>query len=634
VKKPRAALALFAAASALWAAGATAADAPAAAVGAPATIGAPHYGDTLFLFYQDKTFEALTGLMVSQHFGRIAPHGDEAEVLRGGLLLSYGLHDEAAAVFARLIENNAPPAVQDRAWFFLAQVRHQRGLLALAEEALGRIKAALPPALEDERQLMHAQLLMSRNDFSGAAAMLDTLQASPTAGLYARFNLGVALVRAGDVARGHALLDALGQVSAPNEELRSLRDRANVALGFASLAIKKPREARMALQRVRLNSPSSNKALLGFGWAATELNDPKLALVPWTELAGRGSAGGADASVLEARIAVPYALAELGAFSGALLAYEEATAGFEREHVALNESMAAIRAGKLVQGLMNQNPGAPGLDGFKGINALPEMPHATHLAPLLAGNEFQEGFKNLRDLQFLQGNLAQWLDKLGAYNDMLDNRRRAFADKLPTAQAGASATDIAALQARRDALAAELARVRDEADTAAYATPRERDALQRLAHGRRTLVDAGEQADLAEAAERVRRAAGALTWQLAQEFNAREWEARKGLRATDTALAQASQRNAALARAQQEEPTRQARLAERTALLAQRIAALQPVLLAAQADQAEALQDIAVAELRAQQDRLGVYAAQARLAIAQIHDRAQFARRTDTEAPQ
>ena len=40
----------------------------------------------------------------------------------------------------------------------------------------------------------------------------------------------------------------------------------------------------------------SNKALLGFGWAAAELKQPKLALVPWMELAGRDAG---DAAVLE-----------------------------------------------------------------------------------------------------------------------------------------------------------------------------------------------------------------------------------------------------------------------------------------------------------------------------------------------
>ena len=303
-----AALAMLAMGAAVQAAGSAAKHEP----GAPQVLAAPHYGDTLFHFYQDHTFTALTGLMVSQHFGRIAPHDDEAEVLRGGMLLAYGLHDEAATVFARLIENNTTPAVRNRAWYFLAQVRHQRGLTAQAEEALARVDAPLPGTLEDERQLLQAQLLMARDDYAGAAALLDALQANPkaapNAGLYARFNLGVALVKTGDVKKGHALLEAVGQTPAPNEELRSLRDRANLALGFATLAAQQPREARLALQRVRLKGPSSNKALLGFGWAAAELKDPQLALAPWTELAGRGSAGGADAAVLEARIALPLSL--------------------------------------------------------------------------------------------------------------------------------------------------------------------------------------------------------------------------------------------------------------------------------------------------------------------------------------
>ena len=135
----------------------------------PAVIRAPHYGDTLFHFYQDRYFGAITGLMVSQHFGRVSPHDDEAEVLRGGMLLSYGLHEQAAEVFARLIENQAPPAVRDRAWFYVARIRQQRGLLDAAQEALDRITAPLQSSvgvagaplqgtLEEERQLLQAQL--------------------------------------------------------------------------------------------------------------------------------------------------------------------------------------------------------------------------------------------------------------------------------------------------------------------------------------------------------------------------------------------------------------------------------------------------------------------------------------------
>lgn len=623
--------------------------------GAPQPIAAPHYGDTLFHFYQDRSFSAITGLMVSQHFGRISPHDDEAEVLRGGMLLAYGLHDEAEAVFVRLIEHKASPAVQNRAWFYLARLRHQRGLPEQANAALARITAPLvdtkgSPALEEDHQLLRAQLLLDAQDYASASQVLQALQTKQmaeaaaqkkvvpsAAALYASFNLGVAMVRAGDPVGGERVLDAVGQTPAPDEELRSLRDRANVALGFSALADKKPREARLALQRVRLQGPQSNKALLGFGWAAAELKDPQLALVPWTELAGRGSAGGADAAVLEARIAVPYAMAELRAYQSALQGYQQAADGFDQEHQALNESIAAIRAGKLVQGLMagNTESQAAGLGASGGIRTLPEMPHAAHLAPLLAGHAFQEAFKNLRDLQFLDGNLSQWQDNVGAYADMLDNRRRAFEQKLPAVRANTGAADIAALAQRREALAGALNLAQTEGDAAAFADERERGLMQRIERGQATLRAAAGQTDgngitgLTEATERLRRAAGALQWQLSQSFSARAWEAKKALRDTDQALSQARERDAALQRAQQEEPARHAHFAERIAQLNARLLAMRPMITTTAALVQAQLQDIAVAELQAQQERLAVYAAQARLAIAQIHDQAQFARRTD-----
>ena len=109
-------------------------------------------------------------------------------------------------------------------------------------------------------------------------------KAAPYAGLYARFNLGVALVKAGDETEGQALLDSVGQAPGPDEEVRSLRDRANVALGFANLAGKLHRDARNALQRVRLNGPQSNKALLGFGWASLQQQEPRRALVAFRQV--------------------------------------------------------------------------------------------------------------------------------------------------------------------------------------------------------------------------------------------------------------------------------------------------------------------------------------------------------------
>jgi Tetratricopeptide repeat len=585
----------------------------------------PHFGDSLFHFYQEHYFSSLTNLMVSQHFSRMPQHADEAEVLRGGLLLSYGLHREAGEIFAQLIEQGASPAVRDRAWFYLAKIRYQRGFIAEAQAAIGRVGKNLPSDLEEERALLQANLLMARGDYAGAVAVLDGLAASSGAQLYARYNLGIALVRSGASERGAALLDEVGKSPATNEEYRALRDKANVALGFTALQDERPEAARGFLERVRLSSMLANKALLGFGWSAAALKQPRQALVPWTELSNRDSS---DAAVLESRIAVAYAYAELGAFGQSLERYNDAITAFDRENTALDESITAIRAGRLLDGLLERNPGEE-MGWFWNIQQLPAMPHAGHLTHVLAQHEFQEAFKNYRDLKFLATNLQGWAEKLDVFDDMLANRRLAYTERLPRIRAQASDSRLADLSVRGALLAAELTSAEADSDALAFADPKERELLVRLEGVQATLKQLGSDPAYAGAAERARLAAGALTWRMAQAYPARLWEARKALKATDEALTEARGHDAALAQAQRDEPARHEQFAARIAGLDQRIRALTPRVAALIREQQGQVQELAVAELSRQKERLAVYATQARFAVAQLYDRAAMARDVD-----
>ena len=599
-------------------------------------VTAPHYGDTLFHFYQDKYFSAVTSLMVSQHFTRLVPHDDDSEILRGGLLLSYGMHREAGQIFAQLIERGAPPSVRDRAWYYLAKIRWQRGLHAQAEEAIARIEGKLPEGLEEDRGLLHANLLMARSDFAGAAERLRgmTTPADPKrpsqAGYYARFNLGVALVKGGDVPGGSALLDEVGRMPGANEEQRSLRDRANVALGFAALQDGRGDDARDVLQRVRLQSLQANKALLGFGWAAAHAKEHDKALVPWSELAGR-SVG--DAAVLEAKIALPYAYAELGAFGQALEGYQAAVSDFDAEQSALKESIAAIQSGKLIQGLEAKNPGTE-MGWFWNLRELPEMPHAGHLTQVLAQHEFQESFKNYRDLVFLGSNLAQWRDNLSAFRDMLSERRKAYEQRLPMTRSGEKGTgaDLDAAQKQRATLAAELARVEREGDVIAFTDERQDTLLQRLADVQAALHANPKEADIAALADKVRLMSGVLGWELASQWPDRLWQAKKALRDADLGLEQAQTREARLARAQREEPQRFAAFAKRIDALEARIDTLIPRVASLTQEQQLHVQGIAIAELTLAQERLAQYQTQARFALAQLYDRASLATNTTTTA--
>ena len=578
----------------------------------------PHYGDTLFHFYQEHYFTSITTLMVSEHFERVSQHADEAEVLRGGMLLSYGLHRQAGEIFAQLIEKGATPPVRDRAWFYLAKIRYQRGYLDDAEAALRHIEDHLPPSLQEERGLLQANLLMARADYAGAAGALAAMPAKTPGARYVRYNLGIALLRSGDAARGAAVLDELGRASAENEEFRSLRDRANVALGFAALTEDEPKAARTYLERVRLKSLQANKALLGFGWAAASLKDPKLALVPWMELAQRDIG---DAAALEAQIAVPYAYAELGAYGQSLERYNDAIAAFDRENTGLTESIAAIRTGKLVDALIERNPGDE-MGWFWQMRDLPELPHARHLAQVMAQHEFQEAFKNFRDLRFLSKNLAEWHEKLGVFDNMLSTRKKAYAERLPQVRARAGEIGLEALRKRHEGVAAEVAHGQTQADGVAFADTRELELMARLARVHAVLEQAGANTEVASLRGRARLAAGALTWQFAQQYPDRLWATQKELAAIEAGIADAQRRDAALAQAQRDEPARFEAFGKRIAALDPLLQAMIPKVAALSREQQGVVQDIAVAELTRQKERLAVYSMQARFAVAQLYDRA------------
>lgn len=651
----------------------------AATVTQPGPVQAPHWGDALFRVYQGQNFDALTTLMASQTYGRLGPHGDEAEATRGGLLLAYGLHTEAEAIFTALAERGTTAALRDRAWYHLARIRWQRGLAAPAEAALAQVRAPLPADLEEDRVLLAARLRLAQGDAAGAAQRLQALAEQAEGTPYARFNLGVALLAGAatvgapapvtpsgavtaapaatgadaNLSAGRRWLDGLGTmpVTTPQpEERRALRDKANLTLGFDALRRGEPELARSSLARVRLQGPEASKALLGFGWAAAALKQPREALVPWQTLLDRDPS---DPAVLEARLAVPWALSELKADGAAIAGYEQAVAAYERERQALDQTIAGLQGGGLVDALLAQNPGAD-LGWLWQARSLPELPHPAHLAPLLATHGWQEALKDQRDLRFLQGNLSRWAADLQVFDTMLDTRRARFAARLPATQQQPLRQRLQRLQEEHTALSAALATAQAQSNGAALADAREQALLERLARVQAVLAqtpapaagasaapaastdattDTASEAARTSLAERARRVAGALEWQLAQSLPARAWEAGKALRGLGQDLDRATGRDAALTAAQRDEPARFDAYAQRIAALRQRIQGLLPQAAALRAEQQQALQALAVQTLREQQARLDEYTTQARFALAQLQDRATLARSdTDREA--
>ena len=583
-----------------------------------------HYGDVLFYFYQDRDLDTLTHLLAYEHWQRMPHHEDEAQLLAGGLYLQLGMHNEAGEIFQRLLTDDVPSGVRNVAWFRLAQVWYARGYLDKADAALRRVNGRMSPDLEAQKELLFGNVLMHEGRFDEAIRMLSGWRGGPVWSAYARFNLGVALVRNNRLADADPFLAGVGSMLAPTAELAALRDRANLALGFAYLQANQPDKARPALARVRLNGPYSNKALLGTGWADAALGDYQGALTPWMELRRRDVL---DAAVQESYLAVPYAFSKLNANAQSAEYYESAVTSFATENLRLDAAIARIEKGDMLREVLakDQEPeaGRRALHGwFRDLKGLPDAPESPYLYAVLAGHDFQEGLKNYRDLVYMNGTLERWGDSLGAFEDMIDTRERAYAERLPRADALLASGAVEKLQQRHVALENELRAIESQHDVAALGTPGEREQWARALRVEAALAGALDTPEGAEAHARLALAKGVLYYRLDEAFGARLWQAQRGLKDLSLALHEAQSRWIRVERARRNMPVNTGEFAARVASLRQRIDALELRLAAAEDKQGAFLARVAVVELEQQKDRLATYQVQARFALATMYDRA------------
>lgn len=583
-----------------------------------------HYGDALFYYYQDKEFDALTRLLAYDHWGRLPHHEDEAQLLMGSLYLQLGMHNEAGELFQRLLTNDVPTGVRNRAWFYLAQVWYARGYLDKAEGALRRINGRMSPDLEARKELLFANVLMHEGRFDEAIRLLSTWRGAAVWSAYARFNLGVALVRTQRLADAEPFLTGVGSMIADTTEMLALRDRANLALGFAYLQANQPAKALPALGRVRLNGPYSDKALLGTGWADAALGNYQGALTPWMELRNRNLL---DAAVQESYLAVPYAFGKLNANAQAADYYERAIESFNTEDGRLDAAIARIDKGDMLERVLaadkeREGEHAPRAGWFWQLKDLPDAPESRYLYAVLAGHDFQEGLKNYRDMVFLQGTLGYWSDSMDAYQDMISTRDRAYAERVPRAQELLASGAVDHLQQRDVVLQNRLRDVEARHDVGALGTDREREQWARVQRVEAALSGAPDTPETSALRERLALVKGVLQLRLDDAWNARLWQEHRDLKDLDLALREAQSRWIRVQRALHSMPANTGEFAARAASLRARIDAIQARIAATQQKQNVYLAQIAVSELGQQKERLAAYQVQARFALASMYDRA------------
>jgi tetratricopeptide (TPR) repeat protein len=590
------------------------------------------FGEAVYYARQGDYFDAIQRLdaELGQHRALDEPELDslyhylnQANFSVGDFELNYRMHLRAGRAITAVLEGAVDETVRNDAAYRLARIHFQKGQLEDALQALDRIEGKVPEQIQDDVEFLRANVYMGLERYDDAVATLKRLQGARDLTGFAAYNLGVALLEEGQRQGAETQLEKAGQVNATDESVLAIRDKSNFVLGTLLTESGKVDDATKFFDRVRLEGPFSNAALLSAGWASANHDNFERAVVPWGLLVQRDPT---DPAVQEAKVALPYVYGKLERYGRAAVLYASALDAFTGELKKIDASIASVREGNFLKALLREELKQTE-DWVIRLRSLPDAPETYYLAELSASHDFQTAVQNLLDLQDLRRKLAAWQISFDAFDDMVDHRQQFYEPLLPGVDAEFRDLDS------RMRLRVEQHRLLDAKLQGMLTAPRpeflatgdERISGERLAAMANSLE--GMDSPVAQALrERIQRLSGVLTYTLRTEYHERLDVFAGHLKELSAAIDVLNAQYESFVRARQAAVHSYEGFDTPIARLRTRVGdALGKVNLLL-ARQAHLLEVVAIDELSARRDHLQKYQDQVRYALADSYDRATKAR--------
>src|SRR3989441_8539074 len=353
-----------------------------------------YFGEALYHAWQGQYFDALQRLdtEVAMYRGLDQPeldtlhyHINDAEFSVGDFELNYRMHRRAGRAIKAVLEGAVDEAVRNEAAFRLARTHFQKDQLDDAQNALGRIQGAVPAEIRDDVELLRANIDMATGRPGDAVKVLQQVHSDESLSGFVAYNLGIALFQDGRAQEAIEQLDKAGRLPAGDSAGLAIRDKSNLVLGTMLFEAGGFERAKQSLDRVRLEGPFSNQALLRAGWAEASAQQYDRALVPWSLLVGGEPT---DAAVQEAMLAVPHAYANLKVHGRAAITYGRALELFSKQIEKVGASISSIREGRFLKALTREESRQDETWVIR-LRSLPEAPETYYLMELMASHDFQ-----------------------------------------------------------------------------------------------------------------------------------------------------------------------------------------------------------------------------------------------------
>ena len=605
-----------------------------------------YFGEILYYAYQDLHFDALSRLdnELSQYHeldeSALDPfheHLGQAEFSVGDMELQYRMSLRAGKAIQAVLGEGIDVALRNQAALALARVFYNKNdpqstLYALdlvLDEAgktryeekysLNVLRGKEPETFKTDVAYLRALASIDTGQFGKAVEILQSLRKEESLKGFVLYNLGIALIQNGQEKEGLIVLEELGKLETNDKGILAVKDKTNLKLAYRYLDKGDAVNAQKYFGLVRLDGPYSNRALLGAGWVAVSQGKFDRALVPWSMLHERAET---NHSVQEVLMAVPYAYGKLQAHGKAANLYNHAMDVFVREISSLDNSIKSIRTGELLTALLDEKA-KKDENWVVNLREMEDTPETRYILDLMASHDFQESYKNYKDLAELRHHLDEWLDDLRVYEEMIEIRRVYQEPLLPVVEEKFKKLDarIKLRLEQRENLAKKLKNMLISPRPEYLATSAERqmlDVITALEEIQATNATAVNE----DMARRIKRLRGVILWSVRSEYDQRLTDAYNHLISLDEIIAELKIRHHSFIRTRQAAtqsyegyliPIRQLRT---------RLFGAQRKLKGVMAKQGRLIETMAINELDRRRKRLEEYQIKARFALAESYDRA------------
>jgi tetratricopeptide (TPR) repeat protein len=587
-----------------------------------------YFGEALYHAYQGQFFDALQRLdaELAQYRGLDEPgldtlhyHINGAEFSVGDFELNYRMHHRAGRAIKAVLEGAVDASVRNEAAFRLARIHFQKDQLDDAQHALARIEGPVPEEIRDDVQFLRANIDMATGQPGEAVKVLKQLRSDESLAGFAAYNLGIALLQDGRQQEAIEQLDKAGQLGAADSADLAIRDKSNLVLGTILFESAKADQAKQTLDRVRLEGPFSNQALLRAGWAEASAKHYDRALVPWNLLVEREPT---DAAVQEAMLAVPHAYASLNVHGRAALMYGRALEQFGNQIERVDASIGSIKEGRFLSALIREESRQD-----KGwvirLRSLPDAPETYYLMELMASHDFQTALQNYLDLEDLRSRLMAWQTSFDAFDDLIRLRGENYEPLLPGVDAQFRELDsrIRLRLEQQKHLGKRLHAMLTAPRPDYLATADERIAGERIALIEKQLGDSDSPASSA-LRQRAARLRGLLTWRLETEYHERLTAAHQHWIELNQYVDALNRQYDAFVRTRQAATHSYVGYEDQIERLRVRVGDALPRVNVVMARQGQLIETVAIDQLKARRERLVAQQTQARYAVADSYDRA------------